>query len=79
MSDPFKSIIALGKAKVKAQTAHVAAREMARHCDARIKRARTALELINTFAWSAVSTDTPEAAKELQRRIDKCREILRTL
>ena len=50
MSDPFKSILTLGKAKDTAKLADLAAKEMARHCDERIDRARTILRQIKTHA-----------------------------
>lgn len=77
--DPFKSILTLGAAKQKAAVADMAAKEMARHCDKRIRRARAALRLIDTFAWSAVKADCPASHKELSRRIAKCREALSEL
>ena len=79
MGDPFRSIITLGKAKSTAKLADMAAREMARHCDARIDKARKALRLIDNFAWTAVTADCEASRKELQRRIDFCRQTLRDL
>ena len=79
MTDPFKSIITLAEAKSTAQRAHIAAKEMARHCDKRVAAARKALRLIDTFAWSMVHTDTPQADKELMRRVNACRETLKNL
>ena len=79
MADALKAFVHDMRGKQQAKTAHLAAREMARHCDARIKRARKAFELIDTFAWSCVTTDNPKATKELQRRIGAVREALRNL
>lgn len=79
MSDPLRSLIALDKAKQAAKLSELAANEMARHCDARIKKARKALSLIETFAWSAITADCPQSKMELMRRINVCRDVLKEL
>jgi hypothetical protein len=79
MAALYKSIATLAQAKSKAELADAAAQAMARHCDKRIERARKALRLIDTFAWSAITADSAQSRKELQRRIDICRETLRGL
>lgn len=79
MSDALKAFVHDMQGKQQARTAHLAAKEMAKHCDARIKKARKALSLIDTFAWSMIHGDTPQCERELMRRITVIRETLATL
>lgn len=44
---------------------------------AEIERLRAALELIDNFAWSALTADCEEARVELNRRVQVCREALK--
>lgn len=37
------------------------------------------LELFDKFAWTAVTADCDEAAAELNRRINACRDLLRRM
>ena len=76
MSDPLKGLLLAAKHRDEANAAKAAGRAIARHCDIRIRAMRKALRLIDTFAWSCVSTDHPKAAKELQRRLDAVRKAL---
>ena len=58
------------RGKEQARTAYLAAR---------IKKAKAALRLVDTFAWSMIHGDTPECERELMRRITAIRECLKTL
>lgn len=75
MSNALKTFLKVAEYKRKARVADLAAKEMAKHCDARVRRMRKALALIDTFAWSMI-TLPPPAAKNLQRRVDACRKAL---
>ncbi len=79
MADALKFFIHDMKGKQQAHAMNLAAKEMAKHCDARIKKARKALSLIDTFAWSMIHGDTPQCERELMRRITVIRETLASL
>jgi hypothetical protein len=79
MADALRAFIHDMQGKQQARTANLAARAMAKHCDARIKRVKKALSLIDTFAWSMIHGDTPQCERELMRRITVIRKTLAEL